>query len=98
MLAPHPGTIPPMNTACCCQCTAAFIHLLMLLLIAELRIALLGEADSQPCSPCTLGRMCWWKGWGGGGGALQVFPPIGECWKQRSVFVFISLSKREKDT
>jgi len=46
------------------------------------------------CRRCTLGR-CRWKGWGLGG-ALQVFPLTGESWKQISVFVFISLSKKGK--
>lgn len=63
----------------------------MRLLIAQPRNAVGGEAVRL----LHVGKMSV-EGPGAGGGALQVFPPTGDSWKQKSVFVFISLSKKGK--
>lgn len=69
-----------------------FIHSLTPLLIAQPRNAVGGEAVRL----LHVGKMSAVEGLGAGGGALQVFPPTGDSWKQKSVFVFISLSKKGK--
>lgn len=69
----------------------------MPLLIAQPRMAVCAEAvPLSPLSPLT-GAACQegvsGRAWGD---ALQVFPPIGESWKKKSVFVFISLCLKRK--